>query len=187
MGLINHESVGARGTSAKVWAKEPAARRWRGPWRWRDRPFSSLSIGQGMGSRRAVVLAWALCLSPSVLVAPNHQQVTAALKDDHTVRTKKRIDWYTERCGNAGGSDTPAACAAAVEFATVSHPWAVDGIMPCCNMLHRLELTAAPACCSSTPVINDTISAASRRLSLRGKRCPSRWRGRVPWLRAVQA
>ena len=68
-----------------------------------------------------MVLAAAL----GMLLAPH------ALARSRAGLAAKHIDWYTEDC--AWGNE--AACSAALEFATVTHPELVDGIMPCCNVL----------------------------------------------------
>jgi hypothetical protein len=67
----------------------------------------------------------------------------------------KHIDWYTEDC--AWGNE--AACSAALEFATVTHPELVDGIMPCCNVL---QIDCATGLCSTTPFLaaGKTVSVA---------------------------
>ena len=61
--------------------------------------------------------------------------VTTALKNDEAAVSKKKIDWFTERCGGGDSTDTQAACDDAVKFATVTHPSLISGIMPCCNLL----------------------------------------------------
>ena len=47
----------------------------------------------------------------------------------------KEIHWYTERCGPVDRPANATLCAEAVEFATVTNPALVDGIMPCCGMV----------------------------------------------------
>jgi hypothetical protein len=75
-------------------------------------------------------------LDTSNIVQRNDQFLPKLKTDDQrSGSTNKRIDWYTERCGPEALGEAAAGCAAAVKFATVTHSWLVDGIMPCCNML----------------------------------------------------
>ena len=67
-----------------------------------------LEYGELPASRSRTGRMWSAIPEFTGLMKVANQQVTTALKNDETVDTKKRIDWYTERCGNGGMPDTPA-------------------------------------------------------------------------------